>query len=39
MILGRVLGLILGHTHTHTQPFYCSCGICPGQPGEQVPES
>jgi len=21
------------HTHTHTQPFYCSSGICPGQPG------
>jgi len=18
------------HTHTHTQPFYCSAGICPG---------
>ena len=24
-----------GHTHTHTQPFYCWSGICPGQ---QVPE-
>jgi len=21
------------HTHTHTQPFYCSSGICPGLPG------
>jgi len=21
------------HTHTHTQPFYCSSGICPGPPG------
>jgi len=21
------------HTHTHTQPFYCSAGICPGLPG------
>ena len=21
------------HTHTHTQPFYCSYGICPGPPG------
>jgi len=20
-------------THTHTQPFYCSAGICPGLPG------
>ena len=20
-------------THTHTQPFYCSSGICPGPPG------
>jgi len=20
-------------THTHTQPFYCSSGICPGLPG------
>jgi len=19
--------------HTHTQPFYCSAGICPGPPG------
>jgi len=19
--------------HTHTQPFYCSAGICPGLPG------
>ena len=19
-------------TNTHTQPFYCSCGICPGPP-------
>ena len=21
------------NTHTHTQPFYCSAGICPGLPG------
>ena len=21
------------HTHTHTQPFYCSSGLCPGPPG------
>ena len=21
------------HTHTHTQPFYCSSGICLGPPG------
>jgi len=21
------------HTHTHTQPFYCWSGICPGLPG------
>ena len=21
------------HTHTHTQPFYCWSGICPGPPG------
>ena len=21
------------HTHTHTQSFYCSSGICPGLPG------
>ena len=21
------------YTHTHTQPFYCSAGICPGLPG------
>jgi len=21
------------YTHTHTQPFYCSSGICPGPPG------
>jgi len=21
------------HTYTHTQPFYCSSGICPGPPG------
>jgi len=20
-------------THTHTQPFYCSSGICPGPAG------
>jgi len=20
-------------THTHTQPFYCWSGICPGPPG------
>jgi len=26
------------NTHTHTQPFYCSSVICPGPPGEQVPE-
>jgi len=25
-------------THTHTQSFYCSSGICPGHQGEQVPE-
>jgi len=24
---------VLTHTHTHTQPFYCSSGICPGLPG------
>jgi len=24
---------ILLYTHTHTQPFYCSAGICPGLPG------
>ena len=23
----------LTNTHTHTQPFYCSSGICPGLPG------
>jgi len=22
----------------YTQSFYCSSGICPGYPGEQVPE-
>jgi len=21
------------HKHTHTQPFYCPSGICPGLPG------
>ena len=25
--------LLLLHTHTHTQPFYCWSGICPGPPG------
>ena len=24
---------VAAHTHTHTQPFYCSSGICPGPPG------
>jgi len=23
----------ISHTHTHTQLFYCSSGICPGLPG------
>jgi len=27
------LNLTLLNTHTHTQPFYCSSGICPGPPG------
>jgi len=22
--------LMIHHTHTHTQPFYCCSGICPG---------
>ena len=40
---GRILGLYIlcdishirwiTHTHTHTQPFYCWSGICPGPPG------
>jgi len=25
--------IIATHTHTHTQPFYCWSGICPGPPG------
>ena len=28
---GKLLSLT--HTHTHTQPFYCWSGICPGPPG------
>jgi len=27
------VGQEMEHTHTHTQPFYCSSGICPGPPG------
>ena len=37
---GTTDAILLGHflrddlqTHTHTQPFYCSSGICPGPPG------
>ena len=24
---------VVYNTHTHTRPFYCSSGICPGPPG------
>jgi len=30
---GQSLVLSFVFTHTHTQPFYCSSGICPGPPG------
>jgi len=29
----HVVGIHQAHTHTHTQPFYCWSGICPGPPG------
>jgi len=32
-ILGAICPAVWTHTHTHTQPFYCWSGKCPGPPG------
>jgi len=36
-VIATAKGLLFIQMHTHTQPFYCSSGICPGPPVEQVP--